>query len=528
MKLTWPNPADDGYRRYRIYQGHHVTSGPQAAHFGGTLLTTRGSSVTSYTKRDLDCGYTYQFRSRGEGDGATYTRTWSTYGNKAEVTATCGEEEEPETTPTLSNNAKLSALSLSGITLSPSFSSDRIRYTATATHDVTETEVTATKSHSGAEYEIKLGGTKDDDGTIPLSVGENINSVVGTAENGNTIRTYTVTVTRERPSFEVTVMYCHDYMKGCANFGSPDAAVLSESERHWQILDPFDLKITVETIADLDGNRPEIPAGYEFSLKIDTGGAGLQISDTGECDWNNSVSQSAWFARHPTIKYQATNNQTTENIRVVRCARGKTDNNGITVVARRGSEDEEVIRNVAIKESPHRADNEVVYEISSDKNSPSYIDAPTRDGIDEAVKQWNDAQNYLTFNVKTGNSSADTTIKRYSPNDPDECSGGIACVDPPGGSPHLGYQEFWIESPPQANIDDSPKQWTNSFNRAVTDPRHFYYLPHVMMHEFGHTSGLGHPARTTDSVMTHVGLLESPTSYDIDAMRHLYQGHASH
>ena len=100
MKFTWPNPADDGYRRYRIYQGHHVTSGPQAAHFNGTLLTTRGSSVTSYTKSNLDCGNTYQFRSKSEGDGVTYTRTWSAYGNKAEVTATCGEEEEePDPTP---------------------------------------------------------------------------------------------------------------------------------------------------------------------------------------------------------------------------------------------------------------------------------------------------------------------------------------------------------------------------------------------------------------------------------------------
>ena len=36
----------------------------------------------------------------------------------------------------------------------------------------------------------------DDDGIVPLSVGENAISVLVTAEDGETTRTYTVTVTR--------------------------------------------------------------------------------------------------------------------------------------------------------------------------------------------------------------------------------------------------------------------------------------------------------------------------------------------
>ena len=41
-----------------------------------------------------------------------------------------------------------------------------------------------------------LDGATDDDGTVPLAVGENVISVLVTAEDGETTRTYTVTVTR--------------------------------------------------------------------------------------------------------------------------------------------------------------------------------------------------------------------------------------------------------------------------------------------------------------------------------------------
>ena len=55
--------------------------------------------------------------------------------------------------------------------------------------------MTPTVNHDGATYAIKLGGVTDADGVIPLAVGSNVITIEVTAEDGNTAKTYTVTVT---------------------------------------------------------------------------------------------------------------------------------------------------------------------------------------------------------------------------------------------------------------------------------------------------------------------------------------------
>ena len=99
---------------------------------------------------------------------------------------------EPE--PPASNDAALSGLPLSGVTLE--FDSDTTSYTAEVVNDVAETTVSPTLNDAGATYAVRLDGEVDDDGIVPLSVGENAISVLVTAEDGETTRTYTVTVTR--------------------------------------------------------------------------------------------------------------------------------------------------------------------------------------------------------------------------------------------------------------------------------------------------------------------------------------------
>ena len=69
-----------------------------------------------------------------------------------------------------SADASLSALSLSGVTLSPAFASGTTAYTASVANTVTETTVTATAA-AGAVYEVKLNGVVDQDGVVPLAVG---------------------------------------------------------------------------------------------------------------------------------------------------------------------------------------------------------------------------------------------------------------------------------------------------------------------------------------------------------------------
>ena len=61
---------------------------------------------------------------------------------------------------------------------------------------MTETTVTPTVNHSGASYVIKLNGVADDDGVIPLAVGNNTITIEVTSEDNSTSRTYTVIVTR--------------------------------------------------------------------------------------------------------------------------------------------------------------------------------------------------------------------------------------------------------------------------------------------------------------------------------------------
>ena len=92
-----------------------------------------------------------------------------------------------------STDATLKGLTLSGIDFG-TFASDTESYTAEVTASPTETTVTPTVNHYGADYVIKLGGVEDEDGTISLAAGSNVITVEVTAEDGQTTKTYTVTL----------------------------------------------------------------------------------------------------------------------------------------------------------------------------------------------------------------------------------------------------------------------------------------------------------------------------------------------
>ena len=101
-----------------------------------------------------------------------------------------------EGTTTLSTDATLSALALSGVTLDPTFVSATQDYTATVVNAVMQTTVTATPTHSGATVAFK----DDDDNAltnpVTLVVGANVIKAVVTAPDTTTMKTYMVTVTR--------------------------------------------------------------------------------------------------------------------------------------------------------------------------------------------------------------------------------------------------------------------------------------------------------------------------------------------
>jgi cyclophilin family peptidyl-prolyl cis-trans isomerase len=101
-----------------------------------------------------------------------------------------------------SNDATLSSLTVSAGSLSPTFASGTTSYTLTVANTVTSTTVTPTVSNSAAA--VKVNSTTVASGaasaSIPLVVGANTISVVVTAQNGTTLRTYTITITRKASS----------------------------------------------------------------------------------------------------------------------------------------------------------------------------------------------------------------------------------------------------------------------------------------------------------------------------------------
>ena len=113
-----------------------------------------------------------------------------------------------------STDANLSALSLSPGTLSPGFASADTSYTASVGYPVTRVTLSATASDAGATIAY-LDGSDDaltdadtastDSFEVDLSVGANVIKVKVTAEDGATVKTYTVTVTRTAASTDAAL-----------------------------------------------------------------------------------------------------------------------------------------------------------------------------------------------------------------------------------------------------------------------------------------------------------------------------------
>jgi hypothetical protein len=104
-------------------------------------------------------------------------------------------DEDSEST---SSDAHLAGLRISTGTLDPSFSTDTYSYTVAVDYSAESIQVTPTASHNGAT--IIVEGTTVVSGTaspsLPLSVGGNEIEITVTAEDEETIKIYTLTVTR--------------------------------------------------------------------------------------------------------------------------------------------------------------------------------------------------------------------------------------------------------------------------------------------------------------------------------------------
>ena len=95
-------------------------------------------------------------------------------------------------------DATLSALSLSGVSLSPAFAASTYAYSATVASTVTRTTVAATASDADADAVIVPADADANTAghQVDLSAGNNTVTVTVTASDGTTTRTYTVDVSR--------------------------------------------------------------------------------------------------------------------------------------------------------------------------------------------------------------------------------------------------------------------------------------------------------------------------------------------
>ncbi len=174
------------------YQITGLSTGTDFLNIG--FLSDLGGDANSFVLNAV--GETFSFQTADVSD--LKSRLWLrditpwAVGDMASVSITVSSADA------VSTDATLSALSLSVGTLSPSFAADTLAYTGSVDNSVTSTTVTATANDDGATVAIVPADADDtaDDHQVTLGVGDTAISVTVTAEDGTTMQTYAMTVTR--------------------------------------------------------------------------------------------------------------------------------------------------------------------------------------------------------------------------------------------------------------------------------------------------------------------------------------------
>ena len=168
---------------------------------GGTSVTLTGTGLTGVNKVWIN-GVLATNVSVVSGTSLTFTTPVSgAIGSYAVwLSGTNGPAIKATAFTYTSSVATLSALALSNsAVLSPTFDSATTSYTTTVGNSVSSLTVTPTKTQVNAT--IKVNGVAVNSGAasaaIPLSVGSNTITVLVTAQNGTTTKSYTITATRE-------------------------------------------------------------------------------------------------------------------------------------------------------------------------------------------------------------------------------------------------------------------------------------------------------------------------------------------
>lgn len=168
-----------GVKKYRVY----IYPRAKAA-LGNDNGQTRGSSITFQTAQT-----TFTIFADDKGDWRHTKEFDDEAVAKAYLFEQCGIDAESSDVA----NAKLSALTVGTLRLTPAFNADVTEYTAETT--ASSDSVTAIAADSGANVAISVDGTPvTNGGAAAWNSGENTLSIAVT--NGTETRTYTVKVTK--------------------------------------------------------------------------------------------------------------------------------------------------------------------------------------------------------------------------------------------------------------------------------------------------------------------------------------------
>jgi hypothetical protein len=193
-----------------------VSSGTATA--GGNItrsdvsVTERGVVYSSSNTTPTIGGSGVTKASNGSGTGSfsgsvSGLSPSTTYYLRSYATSVAGTAYGAVTTfTTLSNDATLSAFTLSAGTLTPSFSSGTISYTASVANANSTITVTPTRNQGNAT--ITVNGTPvtsgSASGNISLNIGDNTITTIVTAQDGTTTKTYTLIVNRPKAVQTIT------------------------------------------------------------------------------------------------------------------------------------------------------------------------------------------------------------------------------------------------------------------------------------------------------------------------------------
>ena len=193
LTVGWSAAATDGDATVTTYDLRYIkTSDDEAVEANWTVevgVWSSGDLTATVTGLDVGTQYDVQMRAfNASGEGP-----WSP--TRMGTTA-------------LSDDATLSALTLSGARLTSAFKSGTTSYTASVGYTVARITVASTTSNVNATVEFLDG----DDNTlstadtvqVDLSVGENTIKVEVTAQDGVATETYTITVTRTEEDLSLT------------------------------------------------------------------------------------------------------------------------------------------------------------------------------------------------------------------------------------------------------------------------------------------------------------------------------------